>query len=178
MLLLRYGPGQEGASGTWWLPGGMLDEGESPWPAARREMVEETGIILGSEPCLIGIDHRTDVLGTGPVVDYFFAARLATGQQIQLSPEHDQHAFHHSDDLPNRLAAHRQTLTALYAAALAGRAPPITRTARSRTTVTTGLMRCSGARSYRSRPGWAGACPIRPTPGSSGCRSTKSADCG
>lgn len=31
MLLLRYGPGQEGASGTWWLPGGMVDEGENPW---------------------------------------------------------------------------------------------------------------------------------------------------
>lgn len=122
MLLLRYGPGQEEASGTWWLPGGMVDEGENPWPAARREMGEETGITLGSEPCLIGIDHRVNVLGTGPVVDYFFAARLAAGQQIRLSPEHDRHAFHHPDDLPDLLAAHPQTLTALHAAALAGRA--------------------------------------------------------
>ncbi|WP_328923504.1 NUDIX hydrolase [Streptomyces sp. NBC_00190] len=122
MLLLRYGPGQEGASGTWWLPGGMVDEGENPWPAARREIGEETGITLGSQPRLIGIDHRANVLGTGPVVDYFFAARLAAGQQIQLSPEHDRHAFHHPDDLPDLLAAHRQTLTTLHAAALAGRA--------------------------------------------------------
>ncbi|WP_329390352.1 NUDIX hydrolase [Streptomyces sp. NBC_01351] len=95
MLLLRYGPGQEDASETWWLPGGMVDEGESPWPAARREMGEETGIMLGSEPCFIGIDHRANVLGTGPVVDYFFAASLA---------------------------AHRHTLIALHAAALSGRA--------------------------------------------------------
>ncbi|WP_329391451.1 NUDIX hydrolase (plasmid) [Streptomyces sp. NBC_01351] len=122
MLLLRYGSGQEGASGTWWLPGGMVNEGESPWPAARREIGEETGITLGSEPCLIGIDHRANVLGTGPVVDYFFAASLAAGQQIRLSPEHDRHAFHHPDSLPDLLAAHRQTLIALHAAALSGRA--------------------------------------------------------
>ncbi|MEV0415444.1 NUDIX hydrolase [Streptomyces sp. NPDC050448] len=122
MLLLRYGPGQEEASGTWWLPGGMVDEGENPWPAARREMGEETGITLGSQPCLIGIDHRANVLGTGPVVDYFFAARLAAGQQIRLSTEHDRHAFHHPDNLPDLLAAHPRTLTALHAAALAGRA--------------------------------------------------------
>ncbi|GHB84527.1 hypothetical protein GCM10010347_64320 [Streptomyces cirratus] len=122
MLLLRYGPGQEDASGTWWLPGGMVDEGENPWPAARREMLEETGITLDSKPCLIGIDHRTNVLGTGPVVDYFFAERLPVGQHIQLSPEHDQHAFHHPTDLPDPLAAHPQTLAALHAAALVGRA--------------------------------------------------------
>ncbi|MEV7616202.1 NUDIX hydrolase [Streptomyces sp. NPDC089799] len=121
MLLLRYGPGQEEASGTWWLPGGMIDAGENPWPAARREMGEETGVTLDSPPCLIGIDHRADVLGTGPVVDYFFAAKLAAGQQILLSPEHDRHAFHRPDGLPDPLAGHRQTLTALHAAALAGR---------------------------------------------------------
>ncbi|MFI8504797.1 NUDIX hydrolase [Streptomyces sp. NPDC085524] len=123
MLLLRYGPGQEEASGTWWLPGGMLDAGENPWPAARRELDEETGIVLDSEPCLlIGIDHRADVLGTGPVVDYFFAARFPAGRRIRLSAEHDRHAFHHPDGLPDPLAAHRRTLTALHAAALAGRA--------------------------------------------------------
>ncbi|MFE2323449.1 NUDIX hydrolase [Streptomyces sp. NPDC059385] len=122
MLLLRYGPGQAGASGTWWLPGGMVDDGENPWPAARREMREETGIRLGAEPCLIGIDHRVDVLGTGPVVDYFFAARRPAGRQIRLSAEHDRHAFHDPDDLPDRLAAHGRTLTALHAAALTGRA--------------------------------------------------------
>ncbi|MFJ7206132.1 NUDIX hydrolase [Streptomyces sp. NPDC098789] len=122
MLLLRYGPGQAEASGAWWLPGGMVDEGENPWPAARREMSEETGIALGAQPCFIGIDHRADVLGTGPVVDYFFAARRTAGQRIRLSLEHDRYALHHPGDLPDRLAAHRRTLVALHAAALAGRA--------------------------------------------------------
>lgn len=121
MLLLRYGPGQEGASGTWWLPGGMVDRGENPWPAARRETGEETGVALGPHPCLIGIDHRADVLGTGPVVDYFFTARLAAGQRIRLSPEHDRYAFHRAEDLPSPLAAPAGTLTALHSAALTGR---------------------------------------------------------
>ncbi|WP_331728094.1 NUDIX hydrolase [Streptomyces sp. NBC_00158] len=123
MLLLRYGPGQGEASGKWWLPGGMVDDGENPWPAARRETGEETGLTLDPEPRLIGIDHRADVLGTGPVVDYYFAARLATARQrIRLSPEHDRHAFHHPDGLPDTLAAHRRTLIALHTAALDGRA--------------------------------------------------------
>jgi 8-oxo-dGTP pyrophosphatase MutT (NUDIX family) len=33
--------------GTWLQPGGHLDPGETPWEAARREVVEETGIAVG-----------------------------------------------------------------------------------------------------------------------------------
>ncbi|WP_244184622.1 NUDIX hydrolase [Streptomyces cellostaticus] len=73
ILLLRYGPAGPNA-GTWWLPGGMLDHGEDPWTAARREMREETGIEIGPRPVLVGIDHRVDVLGTGPVLDCFSMA--------------------------------------------------------------------------------------------------------
>ncbi|MEU6772598.1 NUDIX domain-containing protein [Streptomyces sp. NPDC046759] len=50
----------------------MLDHGEDPWAAARREMREETGIAIGPEPVLVGIDHRVDVLGSGPVLGCFF----------------------------------------------------------------------------------------------------------
>lgn len=80
VLLLRYGPGQP-ASGQWWLPGGMLDHGEDPWAAARREMREETGAELDDVPRLIGIDHRADVENTGPVIDYFFHGGIHTGER-------------------------------------------------------------------------------------------------
>ncbi|MCX5149558.1 NUDIX hydrolase [Streptomyces sp. NBC_00320] len=123
VLLLRYGPGRP-AAGQWWLPGGMLDHGEDPWAAARREMSEETGAELDEVPRLIGTDHRADVENTGPVIDYFFHGGVYTGEQpIRLSPEHDLHAFRHLDELQDTpLGARLQTLTALHTAARSGTA--------------------------------------------------------
>ncbi|AOR35830.1 NUDIX hydrolase [Streptomyces fodineus] len=121
ILLLRYGPGNPN-SGSWWLPGGMLDHGEDPWSAARREMHEETGIEIGREPLLLGIDHRVDVLGTGPVLDcYFHGGTLTEDTRVRLSAEHDRHGLFTLDELDGlRLTARRATLTALHAAARAG----------------------------------------------------------
>lgn len=121
MLLLRYGPGQP-VAGTWWLPGGMLDHGEDPWAAARREMREETGIELGPSPVLIGIDHRVDVLGTGPVLDCFFhGGTLDEEARVRLSSEHDGHGLFAVDELAGtRLTARLPTLVALHTAALSG----------------------------------------------------------
>ncbi|MFC9927419.1 NUDIX hydrolase [Streptomyces sp. NPDC127190] len=121
VLLLRYGPGHPNA-GRWWLPGGMLDHGEDPWTAARREMREETGVELGPAPQLLGIDHRVDVLGTGPVLDSFFhGGTLAEGTRIRLSAEHDGHGlFTPSELVELPLVTRRSTLLALYEAALSG----------------------------------------------------------
>ncbi|WP_246561477.1 NUDIX hydrolase [Streptomyces roseirectus] len=121
VLLLRYAPGQP-AAGDWWLPGGMLDHGEDPRTAARRELREETGLGLPGPLRLIGIDHRADVLGTGPVLDcYFHGGTLPPGAAVRLSEEHDRHAFHHLTDLDALLPApHLRTLCALHEAALAG----------------------------------------------------------
>ncbi|MEU1300335.1 NUDIX hydrolase [Streptomyces shenzhenensis] len=121
LLLVRYGPGQPTA-GNWWLPGGMLDHGEDPRTAARREMREETGIELGPAPRLIGVDHRADVLGTGPVLDCFFdGGILAEDARIRLSSEHDRHGRFTLAELARiPLASGLPTLTALYTAAVAG----------------------------------------------------------
>ncbi|MET8944399.1 NUDIX hydrolase [Streptomyces sp. NPDC004542] len=119
MLLLRYGPGQP-AAGTWWLPGGMVDHGEDPWAAARRETREETGIELGPSPVLIGIDHRVDVLGTGPVLDCFVhGGTLDDEALVRLSAEHDGHGLFTVDELAGTpLSARLTTLVALHTAAL------------------------------------------------------------
>lgn len=121
MLLLRYAAGQP-AAGTWWLPGGMLDPGEDPWTAARREVREEAGLTLGPEPALIAIDHRADVGGTGPVLDCFFdGGTVAPESPVRLSAEHDGSAFHAVEDLAHLpLTGPAATLAAVYRAARTG----------------------------------------------------------
>ncbi|MFM9610715.1 NUDIX hydrolase [Streptomyces niveiscabiei] len=121
VLLLRYAPGQP-AAGHWWLPGGMLDHGEDPWTAARRELREETGLELPGGPRLIGVDHRADVEDCGPVLDcYFSGGTLPADAPVALSEEHDRYAFHDVEDLGSLLTPpHLRTLRALYEAAASG----------------------------------------------------------
>ncbi|GAA2431943.1 NUDIX hydrolase [Streptomyces glaucus] len=121
ILLLRYAGGRPGA-GAWGLPGGMLDHGEDPLTAARRELYEETGIVLDRAPRLIGYDHRADVKGTGPVLDFYFHGGTLTGRQsVRRSPEHDADGlFPLPEARALRLAAHPDALTALHTAARSG----------------------------------------------------------
>ncbi|MFF1917032.1 NUDIX hydrolase [Streptomyces sp. NPDC058239] len=121
MLMLRYAE-SEPSGGTWWLPGGMLDHGEDPLTAARREMYEETGVTVSPAPRLIGYDHRVDVGGTGPALDFFwYGGSVADNPTIRLSPEHDRHVFLGLDELTSTpLAAHMRTLEALHTAATTG----------------------------------------------------------
>ncbi|CAL9445139.1 NUDIX hydrolase [Streptomyces sp. NPDC057838] len=121
ILLLRYAPGQPGA-GLWGLPGGMLDHGEDPLGAARREVCEETGIVLDGTPELIGYDHRADVKGTGPVLDfYYYGGRLPADPAVRRSAEHDDHGLFALGELGSTaLLPALPALTALHTAALTG----------------------------------------------------------
>ncbi|MFF5309734.1 NUDIX hydrolase [Streptomyces massasporeus] len=121
ILLLRYAGGQPGA-GLWGLPGGMLDQGEDPVGAAHRELHEETGLAVDGDLRLLGYDHRADVKGTGPVIDFYFhGGRLPAGLSVRHSPEHDHHGLFALDDLGSLpLATPLPTLTALLSAARTG----------------------------------------------------------
>jgi 8-oxo-dGTP pyrophosphatase MutT (NUDIX family) len=78
ILLLRWRDPFDGAV-LWEPPGGGIDPGESPWEAARRELVEETGL----DPTAIGerwLPVERDVKWNGKRFvgpEHFFLARFA-----------------------------------------------------------------------------------------------------
>jgi 8-oxo-dGTP diphosphatase len=82
-LILRRGMTAPWMPGAWNLPGGMMDEGESPQAAAERECFEETGI----RPT--GVKFRRRIADPG------FTLYLFTGETNEANPrlDHENDGF-------------------------------------------------------------------------------------
>lgn len=99
---------------VWCLPGGGIEEGESPAQAAVREAREETGLVVEMTR-LVGIYSRENVSGHDHAV--VFAARPVGGALAPDPHEVDDARFCDPDDLPAPILRwHRQRI----ADALAG----------------------------------------------------------
>lgn len=92
-LLLRRAPGE---GGLWQGVAGGVEDGEEIAEAARRELIEETGLI----PLAL---ERIDYSYSFPVDDdkitvYVFVAHVAARQEPEISDEHDKYRWCQFDE--------------------------------------------------------------------------------
>jgi len=84
VLMLKRAGGA--MSGQWFLPGGAVERGELPEEAARRELLEESGLHIEGELELVGA-YPMWVYG-GDCLQLSFCGRVGDGEVV-LSDEHD-----------------------------------------------------------------------------------------
>ena len=88
ILLLERAEGTAMA-GTYFLPGGIVDPGETPWEAAPRELQEETGLTFANAPQMVGCYpmflYRRDFL------QLTFRGRV--DGDVTISGEHTNHRW-------------------------------------------------------------------------------------
>lgn len=98
VLLLRRASTEENYAGHWALPGGKMDDGESPEDGADRETVEE----IGFKP--VGDKKLLDLRVTpNKMVFHTFAQPSATKFKPELNSEHSGYAWAPLNQLPKPL---------------------------------------------------------------------------
>jgi mutator protein MutT len=90
LLLTRRAAGLSAHAGQWALPGGRIDDGETPEEAARRELFEEVGLVLGENSVLGRLDDYATRSGyvITPVVVWAGAARSVVPNADEVASIH------------------------------------------------------------------------------------------
>ena len=87
ILFVRQAPGHS-LAGQWSIPWGLVDEGETPEVAARRETLEESGVTAVVDG-LLGIQN----LPSPGWIGIIFACHALAGEPISDGEETDQAAY-------------------------------------------------------------------------------------
>ena len=90
LLLTRRAAGLNAHAGQWAMPGGRIDDGETPEQAALRELVEEVGLQLSSDAICGRLDDYATRSGyvITPVVVWAGAARELTPNADEVASIH------------------------------------------------------------------------------------------
>jgi dihydroneopterin triphosphate diphosphatase len=106
-LVLRRAPGGR-CTGSWEAVHGHIEAGESPADAARRELLEETGLVQERLYNLSRVEtfyqHRLDEVALVPV----FAAFVAADAAVRTGAEHDAFEWLAPDAARRRFAWPRE----------------------------------------------------------------------
>lgn len=82
------------------MPGGSVNMGESLEVAARRELFEETGIVIEVDKLIpLGIFEFHNVETGSHKVKFAFSAKIDFDVKIELSPDHDRYQFLTREDI-------------------------------------------------------------------------------
>lgn len=71
LLLQLRGADAPASPGVWSIPGGGIEEGETPEEAARREMLEETGLLVDGDLALYWYGLRPSASQVKGLVEWF-----------------------------------------------------------------------------------------------------------
>ena len=125
ILLVRHAKRKQKA--FWCLPGGNADPGESIAQAARRELMEETGVEVELEGAVLILDGPEAYTGDGGAVEVILRGSIAAGEPGPTDhagdPYLDRVEWRAIDDLPP--AFRPASLAALLAAAGSAAALPL-----------------------------------------------------
>ncbi|MEY4226439.1 MAG: hypothetical protein RL190_1196 [Actinomycetota bacterium] len=125
ILLVRHAKRKERA--FWCLPGGNADPGESITAAARRELLEETGVDVVVEGAVLILDGPDAYTGDGGAVEVILRGRIVAGEPGPTDhagdPYLDRIEWRGLDELPQSFRP--AALAALLAAAGSADALPL-----------------------------------------------------
>ena len=90
----------------WSLPGGHVSEGEAPEMTCRRELLEETGLVMTEEPVKVFFDSTMNEFGGKHYITLYYLCRKFFGDVQDLEPEkHTPWTWFRHDLLPRPLWA-------------------------------------------------------------------------
>lgn len=107
ILLCERGPSKKYAPGAWHMPGGGIDEGESPEDALRRELMEELDLQLGDTILDTGVRYTYGNPGQTDDHVLFYTAYAVNTPRL-ANHENSAFVFVNEDQFPKYLRIARR----------------------------------------------------------------------